>query len=160
PGEYATSGQARLRDAVFLASGPTQDASLDSAQLFRTERDGSMKIFSVNLKGALAGNTTDNIFLQPRDRLLIHRKIATVEPAAAYIKGEVAKQGRYPLTANMQVEDLIQAAGGLKRSAFAQTADLTRFAAGDPEHGTSEQLTVDLTAAGKGEGAADLTLRD
>jgi len=58
------------------------------------------------------------------------------------------------------VEDLIQAAGGLKRSAYAQTADLTRFAAGDPEHGTSEQLTVDLTAASKGEGAADLALRD
>jgi len=160
PGEYATSGQVRLRDAVFLASGPTPDASLDSAQLFRTERDGSMKIFSVNLKGALAGSTTDNILLQPRDRLLIHRNIASVEPATVYIKGEVAKPGRYPLTANMQVDDLIQAAGGLKRSAYTQTADLTRFAAGDPEHGTSEQLIVDLTAASKGEGAADLALRN
>jgi protein involved in polysaccharide export with SLBB domain len=160
PGEYATSGQVRLRDAVFLAGGVTADASLDSGQLFRTEKDGSMKIFTVNLKGALTGNPNDNIILQPRDRLLIHRNIASVEPATVYVKGEVAKPGRYPLTANMQVEDLIQAAGGLKRSAYAQTADLTRFAAGDPEHGTSEQLTVDLNAAGKGDGNADLALRD
>jgi protein involved in polysaccharide export with SLBB domain len=160
PGEYATSGQVRLRDAVYLASGLTQDASLDSAQLFRTERDGSMKIFSVNLKGALSGNSTDNILLQPRDRLLIHRNIQSIEPATVYIKGEVAKPGRYPLTANMHVEDLIQAAGGLKRSAYTQTADLTRFAAGEPEHGTSEQLTVDLTAANRGESGADLALRD
>ena len=160
PGEYATSGQVRLRDAVFLASGVTADASLDSAQLFRTEKDGSMKIFTVNLKGALTGNPIDNIILQPRDRLLIHRNLASVEPATVYVKGEVAKPGRYPLTANMQVEDLIQAAGGLKRSAYTQTADLTRFAAGDPQHGTSEQLTVDLNAAGKGDGNGDLALRD
>ena len=160
PGEYSTSGQVRLRDAVFLASGPTQDASLDSAQLFRTESDGSMKIFSVNLKAALAGNPIDNILLQPRDRLLVHRNIASVEPATVYIKGEVPRPGRYPLTANMQVEDLIEAAGGLKRSAYTQTADLTRFAAGDPEHGTSEQLTVELPPASKGESGSEMTLRD
>jgi len=119
-----------------------------------------MKIFSVNLKGALAGNETDNILLEPRDRLLIHRNIASVEPATVYVKGEVAKPGRYPLTANMQVEDLIQAAGGLKRSAYTKTADLTRFAAGNPEHESSEQLTVALDAAGKSDGNTNLTLRD
>src|SRR5262249_45985286 len=108
----------------------------------------------------LAGNPTDNVLLQPRDRLLIHRNIASVEPATVYIKGEVVRPGRYPLTANMQVEDLIQAAGGLKRSAYTETADLTRFAAGDPNHGTSEQLTLDLTSASKGESSTDLTLRD
>jgi len=159
PGEYVTSGEVRLRDAIFLASGVTPDASLNTAQVFRTER-GSMKIFSVNLAGALAGNTADNILLQPRDRLLIHRSISSVEPATVYIKGEVAKPGRYPLTANMQIDDLIQAAGGLKRSAYTQTADLTRFAAGDPERGRSEQTTVDLAAATRGDASADLKLRD
>jgi len=160
PGDYGTSGQVRLRDAVFLAKGVTADASLDSAQVFRTERSGAMKIFSVNLKGALAGNDTDNILLQPRDRLLIHRNVSSVEPATVYIKGEVVKPGRYPLTAGMQLEDLIQAAGGLKRSAYTQSADLTRFAAGDVANGRSEQLTVSLGDAAKGESAADLPLRD
>jgi protein involved in polysaccharide export with SLBB domain len=150
----------KLRDAVFLANGTTPDASLDSAQLFRTQSDGTLKIFSVNLRGALEGNPHDNIALEPRDRLLIHRNIAQVEPATVYIKGEVAKPGRYPLTENMQVGDLIRTAGGLKRSADTKTADLTRFAATDPENGGNQQLSVDLTATTNGEPKPDLTLRD
>ncbi len=73
PGKYRTSGQAHLRDAVYLAGGVTQDASLDSAQLFRTQPDGTMKILSVDLREALAGNPVDNVVMQPRDRLLVHR---------------------------------------------------------------------------------------
>jgi protein involved in polysaccharide export with SLBB domain len=159
PGQYSTSGQVRLRDAVFLASGLTPDASLDSVQIFRTQPNGTMRIFSVNLRDALGGNPTDNILLQPRDRLLIHKNTAQVDPPTVYIKGEVAKPGRYPLTENMQVADLVRAAGGLKRSAYTETADLTRFAASDPEKG-AQQINVNLAAADSGEGKADLTLRD
>ena len=117
PGSIRTSGQVRLRDAIYLAGGVSTDAGLDSAQLFRTQTDGTLKIFSVNLGGALAGNSTDNILLEPRDRVLVHRNSAQVDPPTVYVKGEVAKPGRYPLTTNMHVEDLVQAAGGLKRSA-------------------------------------------
>ena len=84
---------------------------------FERKPDGTLKIVSVNLNAALAGNPADNLILQPRDRLLIHRSAARVEPATVYIKGEVAKPGRYPLTSNMHLEDLIGVAGGLKRSA-------------------------------------------
>ena len=51
PGQFRTSGQARLRDAIYLAGGIAPDAGLESAQLFRTQSDGTMKIFSVNLGG-------------------------------------------------------------------------------------------------------------
>ena len=61
PGNYRTSGQARVRDAVFLAGGASQDASMDSAQLFRVQPDGTMKILSVNLGKALAGEPEDNV---------------------------------------------------------------------------------------------------
>src|SRR6202166_76151 len=127
PGKYRTSGPAHLRDVVYLAGGITQDASLDSAQLFRTQSDGTMKILSVDLHEALTGNPVDNILIQPRDRLLIHRNPPRVEPPTVFIKGEVAKPGRYPLTTNMRVEDLVRVAGGLKRSAFTESADLARF---------------------------------
>src|SRR5206468_5453220 len=50
-----------------------------------------------------------------------------VDPPTVYIKGEVTKPGRYPLTTNMRVEDLIRIAGGLKRSAYTESADLARF---------------------------------
>jgi protein involved in polysaccharide export with SLBB domain len=90
---------------------------------------------------------------------LIHKNTAQVDPPTVYIKGEVARPGRYPLTENMQVADLVRAAGGLKRSAYAETADLTRFAASDPEKG-AEQLSVNLVAASAGDAKADVTLRD
>ena len=41
PGDYRTSGEAHLRDAIYLAGGLTPDAALDSAQLFRSQADGS-----------------------------------------------------------------------------------------------------------------------
>ena len=160
PGNYRTSGQVRLKDAVFLAGGVTQDASLDTAQLFRTEPDGSMKILSVNLGGALAGNSADNIVLEPRDRLIVHRNAAEVDPPTVYVKGEVAKPGRYPLTTNMHVEDLVHVAGGLKKSADPEIADLTSYA---ESHGTKPVATdidIKLSAAMQGDATADLPLHD
>jgi protein involved in polysaccharide export with SLBB domain len=160
PGTYRTSGQAHLRDAVYLAGGILPDASLLSAQLFRTNADGTMKIFSVNLGEALAGNPVDNLALEPRDRLLVHRNPAQVDPPTVYVKGEVAKPGRYPLTGNMRVEDLVLVAGGLKRSADTNLADLTSHSDGDPAHPTTQTLDVKLSAAMEGDASADVPLRD
>jgi polysaccharide export outer membrane protein len=160
PGKYRTSGQAHLRDAIYLAGGVSPDAALDAAQLFRTQADGTMKIVSVNLGAALAGNPADNFILQPRDRLLIHRSAGRVEPATVYIKGEVAKPGRYPLTSNMHVEDLIGVAGGLKRSADNASADLTSYAAGATQQLATQSRTVELSAALTGEESANVALRD
>ena len=160
PGKYRTSGQAHLRDTVFLAGGVTQDASLDSAQLFRTQPDGTMKILSVDLREALAGNPVDNILIQPRDRLLVHRNSARVEPPTVYITGEVAKPGRYPLTTNMNLEDLVHVAGGLKRSAYTESADLTRFDSNASRTTPSDRLEVNLSAAMNGDAKADIPLRD
>jgi protein involved in polysaccharide export with SLBB domain len=156
PGNYRTSGQASLRDAVFLAGGLKPDAALDTAQLFRINPDGSSKIFSVNLGSALNGNAADNILLQPRDRLLIHKNTSRVEPSTIEITGEVAKPGRYPYTENMRAEDLIRAAGGLKRSADTNTADLTRYAASG---GSSQHLQVSLASLSNGNASEDLPLR-
>ncbi|MGB6597156.1 MAG: SLBB domain-containing protein [Candidatus Acidiferrum sp.] len=160
PGKYRTSGQAHLRDAVYLAGGVTQDASLDSVQLFRTQPDGSLKILSVDLREALAGDPMDNILLQPRDRLLIHRNPARVDPPTVYINGQVAKPGRYPLTTNMHIEDLVRVAGGLKRSAYRDSADLTRFDASASRLTPSGRLEVNLTAAMGGDEKNDVPLRD
>jgi hypothetical protein len=107
--------------------------------------DGSMKILSVNLRDALAGNPLDNVLLQPRDRILVHRKPLEVDPPNVAIKGEVAKPGRYPFADNMHVSDLIRAAGGFKRSAAAETTDLTRYPA--PESGQPEGKHYPLNLA-------------
>jgi polysaccharide biosynthesis/export protein len=160
PGQYRTSGQAHLRDAIYQAGGVSEDAALDSAQLFRMQVDGTMKILSVNLAEALAGNPVDNLLLQPRDRILVNRNLAQVEPPTVYIKGEVAKPGRYPLTSNMRVEDLIRVAGGLKRSAYADSADLTHVYVNDKQRESGEHLEVNLATAMTGDTSHDLPLRN
>lgn len=159
PGAYLTSGVVRLRDAVHLAGGATPDASLASAQVFRTMPDSSLKIFSVHLGRALDGDPADNIPMASRDRVVIHRNLAKVDPASVYIKGEVSKPGRYPLTSNMRVADLVRVAGGLKRSADLQSADLTRFVqeSGQP---MAQQQTIDLASVLSGNAEEDLPLRD
>jgi len=157
PGPYRTSGEAHLRDAVALAGGITPDAALDTAQLFRTEPDRTMRILSVDLREALAGNPVDNIILQSRDRLLIHKSLAKVEAPTVDIRGEIAKPGRYPLTTNMRVQDLVSVAGGLKRSAFADSADLTRFVAGG---GANEHVQIKLASALSGDVNDNLPLKN
>jgi protein involved in polysaccharide export with SLBB domain len=160
PGSYRTPGQVHLREAVHLAGGLTPYSQLESAQVFRTMPDGTMKVFSVSLAAALAGHAADNIPLLPRDRLLIHANPSKTDPATVSVKGEVVKPGRYPLTANMRVSDLVRAAGGLKRGAFAETADLTRFVAADGLATAASRVEIQLQPALAGDDALNLALRD
>jgi polysaccharide export outer membrane protein len=160
PGDYRTSGQVRLRDAIYLAGGVSPDSALDSAQLFRSQPDGTMKIISVKLNEALAGNPADNLILIPRDRILVHRSLGKLDPPTVHIKGEVAKPGQYPLTTNLHVEDLIRAAGGLKRSADTRQADLTSYAEGEVRAVSVKSRSIELSEAMNGAESQNVLLRD
>jgi polysaccharide export outer membrane protein len=146
PGTYKTSGKVHVSDAVHLAGGIAPDAKIDDAQVFRYLPDGKMKIFSVSLNLALEGDPTANILLEPRDRLLIHRSPDAIQPASAFVQGDVGKPGRYPLTTNMTVADLIRVGGGLKPSADAQSADLTHYEWSQGEL-TGHHQNVSISAA-------------
>src|SRR5229473_517957 len=158
PGTYRSSGEIRLSDAVHLAGGLAPDAKTEDAQVFRYLPDGKSKIFSVNLASALEGDPVANILLQPRDRLLVHRNTDAIEPASAYVQGEVGKPGRYPLTTNMTVADLIRVGGGLKPSADLQTADLTKYQWAEKGQLTGEHQSIQISAALAGESSANLPL--
>jgi polysaccharide export outer membrane protein len=151
PGTYRTSGQIRLTDAVHLSGGLTPDAQTADAQIFRYLPDGKVKIFSVSLGQALQGDPIENIILQPRDRVLIHRNADAVQPATVYLQGEVARPGRYPLTTNMHVADLIRVGGGLKSSADTQSADLVNYQwsgqTNDQAKLTGEHQAIAISAA-------------
>jgi protein involved in polysaccharide export with SLBB domain len=143
-----------------MAGGVTPDAAMDSAQIIRIMPDSSLKMVSVRLNEALEGNAASNLLLEPRDRVLIQQNTFRADTPSVEIAGEVLKPGRYPLSGNVRVSDLIQLAGGFKRSAYTETADLTRF---DPKAGEKklgEHMEVSISAALSSDLSKDPTLHD
>jgi protein involved in polysaccharide export with SLBB domain len=160
PGDHVTNGATYLRDAVYLAGGTTPDALLSDAQVFRKTTDGKLKVLSVNLSKALAGDAADNILLQPKDRLFIHKNLVKVDPPTVKVEGEVARPGKYPLGDGMTAADLVRLAGGIKRGAYTQVADLTRYELQNGTNMAGQHLTVPLAQALAGEADSDLRLHD
>jgi protein involved in polysaccharide export with SLBB domain len=158
PGDHLTNGATYLRDAVFLAGNATSDADLSDAQIFRKTGDGKMEVLNADLRKALAGDSKDNILLQPQDRVFIHKNVERIDPPTVEIAGDVARPGKYPLGANLTASELVRVAGGLKRSAYTQVAELTRYSV---EHGKdveTEHIPIQIARALSGEPDTDMRL--
>lgn len=160
PGDHVTNGATRVRDAVYLAGGLTADASTDSVQIFRRTGDNKLTVLSVDLKRAMAGDDKDNLPLEPKDRLIIHRNLAKVDPPTVTIEGEVGRPGKYPLGQDMTAAQLVRTAGGFKRSAYTESADLTRFDVESAVGVVGEHETIQIGRALQGEPDTDTRLHD
>lgn len=160
PGDHLTNGATYLRDAIYLAGGATADAHLGDAQVFRKTQDGKLKVLSVNLEKALAGDEVHNILLMPADRVFIHRNLSKVDPPTVKIEGEVARPGKYALGDEMTAAELVRVAGGFKRGAYTELADLTRYEVEGQTKVAGESLTVPIGKALAGESDTDMRLHD
>jgi protein involved in polysaccharide export with SLBB domain len=160
PGTYRTSGVVRVRDAIYQAGGLAPDAYLNSAQLVRSLPDGRLKIMSINLREAMDGDPLQNVLLESRDRILVQRNPLKADPASVYVEGQVERPGRFPLTANLRISDLVGLAGGLKRGADRQMADLTTYNINGPGPATTAHQQINLEAALRGTGGDDPVMRD
>jgi protein involved in polysaccharide export with SLBB domain len=160
PGEHLTNGETHLRDAIYLAGGITTDAKLDDAQIYRKLPGGEVKILSVNLGRALAGDPKEDLLLEAKDRIIVHRDLAKLDPPTVSILGEVAKPGRYPLGTNMSTADLVRMAGGFKRGAYTTSADLSRYVVENGKRILGEHQEIPIAKAMSGEADSDVRLMD
>jgi polysaccharide export outer membrane protein len=160
PGDHITNGAAYLRDAVYLAGGTAPDASLSDAQIFRKTDDGKLQVFSVDLRKALDGDPKDNILLASRDRIFVHKDLNKVDPPTVTIEGEVGRPGKYPLGGEMTAADLVRFAGGLKRSAYTEEADLASYMVENGSKVVSDHRSVQIARALAGEPDTDVRLHD
>ena len=160
PGTYRTSGVVRVRDAIYQAGGVAPDAYLGTAQLVRNMPDGKLKIVSINLREALNGDPLENVLLESRDSLLVHRNPLKADPPSVYVEGQVVRPGRFPLTADLHVSDLVGLAGGLKRGADRQTADLTTYNLKGTNPADAQHIEINLAAALRETGRQDPVLKD
>ena len=128
PGEYPLPATGTLKDAIFVAGGLTDSASLYSAELARRYTDANgveqTRIIEINLTEAMAG--TSDIRLQSRDRLLIKSIPSFGTTRSITLEGEVRYPGEYTFREGETLGDVIRRAGGLTDNAFPRGAVFTR----------------------------------
>jgi polysaccharide export outer membrane protein len=173
PGSYAWRPGMRLTELF----GSLQMFQLNADQRYVLIRRESLPqrrldVISADLVRAFERPATeDDPELHSGDRVLVFGRDAERGPALAEllrelrmqnrdndplpivsIGGRVRAPGEYPLEANMTVEDLIRAGGGLEDAAYGSTAELTRFeVVGDQARKTD---VIELALADTASGAA------
>ncbi|MGO9125752.1 MAG: SLBB domain-containing protein [Terriglobales bacterium] len=160
PGDHVTNGVIHLRDAIFMAGNTTAEAQLNNVQVFRKTEQGELKVISVNLTNALAGDDKDNILLEPKDRVIVHRDLTKVDPPTVTVQGEVGRPGKYPLGDDMTAAGLVRFAGGFRRGAYTEEADLTSYMVENGSKIVSDHRSVQIARALAGEPDTDVRLHD
>jgi protein involved in polysaccharide export with SLBB domain len=88
---------------------------------------------------ALAGSAP--IFLQPFDTIRIRGRYETDAPRVT-VRGEVLQPGGYALTQGMTAAQLVRIAGGFKRDALLENADLASYEVKDGKQVVSLRRTI------------------
>ncbi len=96
--------------------------------------------------------------LEPFDTVRIFGRYETDGPKVA-IFGEVMRPGEYPLSERMTAADLLRMAGGFKRSAYQQAADLTSYSVIDGDHVDLDHRDIPIGRALAGEADTDVLLK-
>ena len=100
----------------------------------------------------------DPINLQPFDVIRVFSRYE-IDPPKVFIYGEVLRPGQYPMASGMTVAGLVNMAGGFKRSAYRETADLSSYVVQDGQKVRTEQKVVQLADAMEGDKSADVVLK-
>ena len=97
-----------------------------------------------HLADVLIGN--GNLALQPFDTIRIFGRYEVDAPKAT-ILGEVLRPGIYPMSKGMTAAQLVRMAGGFKRDALLEKADLTSYDVNDGNRIVESLATVPIGAA-------------
>lgn len=110
-----------------------------------------------NVPDVLIGNT--NIDLRPFDTIRIFGRYEVDAPKVT-ILGEVLRPGTYPMSKGMTAAGLVRMAGGFKRDALLESADLTSYEVSNGNRLVEDLATVPIGAAVTGsDSRADVLLK-
>jgi polysaccharide export outer membrane protein len=168
PSQFLWQEVMRISDVVKSVDSLKPNADLDFALITRRLPPvGKVEALFVDLRAVLANPNSDaNISLLPRDELTVFsnnndRTDKVVElvktlklqsrsgemARVASIGGTVRFPGEYPLTIDMTLTQLIEAAGGLKEEAYTQVVELSRHDFTDSEKAGSDHFAITLSDA-------------
>jgi protein involved in polysaccharide export with SLBB domain len=124
PGKFSYRQGMTVLD-VIRSYGDLLPEPSDRAEVVRlSPPDFHPQVFDFHLADVLSGKTT--VRLESFDTIRIYGRYEFDAPKVA-IYGEVLRPGEYPLGQNMSAVDLVRMAGGFKRSAFTEQADLVSY---------------------------------
>ncbi|MDX2065289.1 MAG: SLBB domain-containing protein [Fimbriimonadaceae bacterium] len=128
PGVYTLFKDMRVTDLLFLAGATLPDASLARTYLQRTNPNGTQgPLVVVDLEKLRGGDTSQNVRLQPKDKLTIFKEseVQFRGPETVTISGAFLRPGTYPKSDKMTLRDVIDLAGGVLPTA-AESLELVR----------------------------------
>jgi polysaccharide export outer membrane protein len=180
PATFAFREGLRLSDVIRSVDDLKANADIHYLIIRReVPPNREISVVSADLGAALAnrGSAAD-VLLMPRDRItvfdlesgrdrIIRPLMNELRTQASFskptevvsIEGKVNVPGEYPLEPGMRLSDLMRAGGNLRDSAYAQTAELTRYRVVNGESRRTELIHVDLAAVMRGDAAADMLLQ-
>jgi protein involved in polysaccharide export with SLBB domain len=156
PGKYPYRDGMTINDLLKSYQDVMPEPS-DHAELIRLQPpDFRPETINFNLPDVLIGN--NSISLQPFDLIRIYGRYEIDSPKVT-INGEVLRPGEYPMSQGMTVSQLVQMAGGFRRSAYRETADLSSYMVQDGQRVLLQHSEVAVQKAIDGDKSADATLK-
>jgi protein involved in polysaccharide export with SLBB domain len=156
PGRIAFRDNMRLSDALHSYRDLLPEPASRAEILRMVPPDLHAEAIPFDLPSVLIGNT--DLPLQPFDTIRIHSRYEA-DPPRVTISGEVLHPGIYPLSEGMTAAQLVRIAGGFKRDAFQERADLTSYEV-DNGAATGRQRSLAIGAAVQGsDPSADVALK-
>lgn len=146
PGTYEFSTVKTLSELINKAKGVLPETYYGKADIIRTRPDESFEFISVDLTKALQGDSENNIYLLPRDRVKIYSIYELVDRKNVSISGYVKQNITLPYADSLTLFDMVFRAGGLqdpffRGRAFTLRGDLIRF---NPDGLTTRIIPFDL----------------
>jgi len=145
PREYEFTPGMRLGDLIPSYDILLPEAYLEQAEIARlVPPDLHSEIITFDLKAFLEGDSTQNLALQERDRVIIYGKWDKKDIPEVHVKGAVREPGTYRLYPGMTVRDLVFQAGNLTTRAYKEKATLRRVVtlAGAPAETTKIDFSL------------------
>ncbi len=156
PGKYAyrdgITVNELLRSYQDLLPEPAEHAEIIRLQA----PDFRPVTISFQLSEVLAGD--DPIALQPFDVVRVFSRYEA-DPPKVTIRGEVLRPGEYPLAQNMTAAGLVSMAGGFKRSAYREQADLSSYIVQNGQKVLAAHRVIEMGKAMQGDHGADVSLK-
>lgn len=127
PGRFEYVEGDSITDALKIALGLTRLANLDSIEFSRLDSEAKILETKILKLSEITNGNSQNIPLEPGDRIVVKQKLEMREDFVVYIGGEVKFPGTYPITKNnTRLSDALRVAGGFTEFASLKSAELYR----------------------------------